>query len=86
MDFSLSGGCDSFACDWTTDANFSGLPFNFDDDWVGVAIEKFKARLDLKVVQHSTKPTNEILVPLLGNSGLKTDLGVRRYGVKGFCF
>ena len=78
-DFSLSGGCGAFDCipEYQPDANFTGLPFDFDDYWTGVVIEDFNVHIDLAILLTPTGPTNEITIPLLGNNGLSLSLPVR---------
>jgi hypothetical protein len=77
-DFSISGGCHDFNCvpDLQPDANFSSLPFNFEDYWLGVVIEDFTARFDLSFSVTPTGPSNEVTIPLMGD-GLGLDLSVR---------
>lgn len=71
-DLSFSGGCDGFGCleDWTPDANFSMLPFNFGEYWLGVVFDDFKIHVELDINLTPSQPTNEISIPLLGSSGL----------------
>ena len=59
------------------DANFSSLPFDFSDAWIGVLIEDFKAILDFEVALTPSLPTNEIEIPLIGSGGLSLPLQVK---------
>lgn len=71
-DLSFSGGCNGDLCveDWAPDANFSMLPFDFTEYWLGVAFDDFKIHIELDINLTPTQPTNEIIIPLLGSNGL----------------
>ncbi len=71
-DLSFSGGCDGSGCleDWAPDANFSMLPFDFTEYWLGVAFDDFKIHIELDINLTPSLPTNEIIIPLLGSGGL----------------
>ena len=73
-DFSLSGGCNDEVpnCLEQTqpDSNFSSLPFDFTENWVGAVVEDFKVHIELEIALTPTGPTNEITIPLIGANGL----------------
>ena len=77
-DFSISGGCSDWDCvpKLKPDANFSSLPFDFSEYWVGVAIPNFEAHFDLDIVLTPSEPDIEITIPLLGDEGLRLPLEV----------
>ena len=68
-DLSLSGG-DTF---FRPDSNFTGLPFDFSQAWVGVVVENFSVYIDVDIILTPQGPTNEISIPLIGTNGLKLD-------------
>jgi hypothetical protein len=78
-DFSFSGGCDEADCvpQLSADANFSMLPVDFTEYWAGVAVDDFTIHIELDISLTPKGPTNEIKIPLLGNSGLTIQLNVR---------
>jgi hypothetical protein len=56
--------------DWAPDANFSMLPLDFSEYWLGVVFDDFKIHIEIEINLTPSQPTNEIVIPLLGSSGL----------------
>jgi hypothetical protein len=82
-DLSFSAGCDdsnqspSFCIPLLApDANFSMLPFDFTQYWVGVALNNFQVHVELNISLTPSGPSNEIIIPLLGKDGLEFGLKV----------
>jgi hypothetical protein len=74
-DLSFSGGCNDTPANgcieqWAPDANFSMLPFDFSEYWLGMVVDNFKIHIELNINLTPSQPTNEIDIPLLGQSGL----------------
>jgi hypothetical protein len=46
------------------------LPFDFNEYWLGVAFDSFKVHIELNISLTPSQPSNEITIPLLGDSGL----------------
>jgi hypothetical protein len=46
------------------------LPFDFSEYWLGVAFDSFKVHIELNISLTPSQPSNEITIPLLGDSGL----------------
>ncbi|RDW74829.1 hypothetical protein BP6252_05971 [Coleophoma cylindrospora] len=76
-DLSFSGGCDDAAsfvstcpAQWAPDANFSMLPVDFTENWLGIAFDDFHIHIELDVELTPENPTNEIDIHLLGDSGI----------------
>ena len=81
-DFSLSGGCNELLCihDLQPDANFSGLPFDFNEYWIGAVIEDFAVHLDLELKITPSNLTNEIWIPLIQPNGFSMPLEIDGVG------
>ncbi|KAL1964916.1 hypothetical protein VTN77DRAFT_6269 [Rasamsonia byssochlamydoides] len=46
------------------------LPFDFSKYWLGVAFDDFKIHVELDINLTPSQPENEIVIPLIGSSGL----------------
>jgi hypothetical protein len=70
-DFSVSGGIESnIIGDYEPDANFTNLPFDFSETWVGAVIEDFNVHMEFDFLLTPKSPENEITIPLLFQNGV----------------
>jgi hypothetical protein len=77
-DFSVSGGAeDLIVVDYEPDANFTALPFDFNQPWVGAVVEDFNVYMEFDFLLTPTQPENEVTIPLLLQNGVTFPQKVR---------
>jgi hypothetical protein len=68
-DFSVSGGA-AVLLDLEPDANFTNLPFDFNQPWIGAVVEDFNVHMEFDFFLTPKSPENEITIPLLLQNGV----------------
>jgi hypothetical protein len=66
----VSGGVENPVLDYEPDANFTNLPFNFKQPWIGTVVEDFNVYMEFDFLLTPNKSENEITVPLLLQNGV----------------
>lgn len=66
----MSGGAENPLIDLEPDANFTNLPFDFSQPWVGAVVEDFSVHMEFDFILTPKSPENEITIPLLLQNGV----------------